>query len=173
MIKYSPYAKGVKQPGSKYVAIVGKNLPSTFYLHIVFSTKDRQPFLCDKQIHERVHAYLATVCKNQQAPSLRVGGVEDHVHIVCRMGKVTPIADLIKALKRESSKWIKTQGPGLSNFYWQSGYGAFSVSPFHVDALVQYVEKQEEHHKQESFKDEYRRICKKYGVPIDERYVWD
>lgn len=143
------------------------------YLHIIFSTKDRQPFLHDEEIRSRVHAYLATVCKNQQAPSIQVGGVEDHVHIVCRMGKVLCVAEFIKALKRESSKWIKTQSKDLEDFYWQSGYGAFSVSPSHVDALVRYVQCQEEHHHQESFKDEFRRICEKYDVPIDERYVWD
>ena len=97
------------------------------YLHIVFSTKGRQPFLHDREIRERVHAYLARVCKNQQAPSLIVGGVEDHVHIICRMSKVLSIADLIKALKRDSSQWIKAQADDLQEFYWQLGYGAFSV----------------------------------------------
>lgn len=143
------------------------------YVHIIFSTKDREPFLRDLEIRERVHAYLATVCQNQNAPSLRVGGVEDHVHLVCRMSKVMAIAEFVKALKRDSSQWIKTLSPDLREFYWQSGYGAFSVSPSHVDPLLEYVRNQEEHHRKESFQDEFRRICEKYGVPLDERYVWD
>jgi REP element-mobilizing transposase RayT len=143
------------------------------YLHIVFSTKERRPFLVDKQFRDRTHAYLAGICKNQHSPSLKVGGVEDHVHICCRLAKTLAIADLIKELKRESSKWVKQQDPSLERFYWQSGYGAFSVSPSHVDPLIQYIKKQEEHHKEESYEAEFRRLCEKYGVDIDERYVWD
>ena len=143
------------------------------YLHIVFSTKDRQPFLCDKELRDRTHAYLAGACKNQGAPSLKVGGVEDHVHILCRMSKITSVSIFLQELKRESSKWVKLQDASLKKFYWQGGYGAFSVSPSHVDDLIKYIENQEEHHKHESFKDEFRRICKKYDLEIDERYVWD
>ena len=76
-------------------------------------------------------------------------------------------------MKRDSSKWIKEQMPALADFHWQNGYGAFSISPSHVEALTRYIEGQEEHHRRESFQDEFRRLCKKYGVPIDERYVWD
>ncbi len=143
------------------------------YLHIVFSTKGRQPFLRDQELRGRTHAYLVGVCQNQGAPSLRIGGVEDHIHVLCRMAKVLSIADLIKELKRESSKWVKQQAVDLRRFYWQLGYGAFSVSPAHVASLIQYIDIQEEHHKQGSFQDEFRRLCKKYGVKIDERYVWE
>jgi len=89
------------------------------------------------------------------------------------MSKVLSIANLFKELKRDSSKWVKQQDGKLDSFYWQSGYGVFSVSPSHVDPLIQYIDNQEEHHKRESFQDEFRRICRKYGVEIDERYVWD
>jgi len=143
------------------------------YLHIVFSTKNRKPFLCDKDLRDRTHAYLAGICKNLGAPSLKVGGVEDHVHILCRMAKTRTISNLLQELKRDSSKWVKEQQRAPKQFYWQNGYGAFSVSPSHVEELIKYIENQEEHHKHESFKDEVRRICKKYGVEIDERYVWD
>ena len=143
------------------------------YLHIVFSTKDRQPFLRDHALRDRTHAYLAGACMNLQAPSLKVGGVEDHVHLLCRLSKTLSIATLIQGLKRESSKWVKQQTRDVRAFYWQSGYGAFSISPSHVDALVEYIERQEEHHRRESFQDEFRRICARYGVVIDERFVWD
>ena len=143
------------------------------YLHLVFSTKHRKPFLNDTELVERTHAYLAGACKNLQSPSLIVGGVEDHVHILCRQSKNIALKTLIGELKRESSKWIKTQSSNLSNFYWQGGYGAFSVSPSHVQALIQYIANQQEHHKTETFQDEFRRLCKKYGLDIDEEYVWD
>ena len=143
------------------------------YLHLVFSTKSRQPFLRNSKIRDRTHAYLATTCHNLGAPSLIVGGAEDHVHLLCRMSKVLTIANLIKELKRESSKWVKNQDDELRDFYWQAGYGAFSISPGHVDAIMEYIDQQGEHHRQETFQDEFRRLCKKYGIAIDERYVWD
>lgn len=143
------------------------------YVHIVFSTKDRRPFLKDQALRERSHAYLAKICHNQGAPSLKVGGVEDHVHILCRLAKVLSISNLLQELKRESSKWLKLQDPTLKEFYWQRGYGAFSVSPWDVDDLLGYIDIQEEHHKHETFKDEFRRLCKQNGIEIDERYVWD
>jgi len=143
------------------------------YLHITFSTKGRRPFLQDRELRDQTHAYLAGACRNLDSPSLIVGGVEDHVHIACRLSKTMAIADLIRELKRESSKWIKTKEPTLAPFHWQNGYGAFSVSPSHVDALKAYIEAQEEHHRRETFQDEFRRLCRKYGVEIDERYAWD
>lgn len=143
------------------------------YVHIVFSTNNRKPFLKDKEFRKRTFSYLAGTCKIQNCPALIVGGVEDHVHLLCRMGKTANVSVLIRELKRESSKWIKAEQPSLREFYWQSGYGAFSISPSHVEGLKQYIATQEEHHKHESFQDELRRICQKYGVEIDERYVWD
>jgi putative transposase len=143
------------------------------YAHLVFSTKNRQPFLHDSAIRNECHAYLAGACRNLGSPSLIVGGVEDHIHILCFLSKVQPISDLIRELKRESSQWLKTKGPELESFYWQSGYGAFSISPSHVQGLKEYIAKQEDHHRQETFQDEFRRFLKKYGLEYDERYVWD
>ncbi len=143
------------------------------YVHIVFSTKDRFGFLKDVAFREQVHAYLAGICKNQDCPALIVGGVADHVHILCRLGKVIDVSSLIREIKRDSSGWIKNQSKSLSGFYWQGGYGAFSISPSHVPALERYIQNQEEHHTRETFQDEFRRICAKYSLAIDERYVWD
>jgi putative transposase len=143
------------------------------YLHVVFSTKERRPFLQDAQLRERTHAYLAGTCQQMGAPSIIVDGTADHVHILCRLAKMLTVADLVKGLKRESSKWVKQQHPTAADFYWQSGYGAFSISPGHVEGLRSYIARQEEHHKKESFQDEFRRLCRKYDVEIDERYVWD
>jgi REP element-mobilizing transposase RayT len=141
------------------------------YLHIVFSTKHRQPFLSEPVFRSRVHAYLAGICKNLDSPSLLTGGVADHVHILCRLSKTGDVSSLIRDLKRDSTKWIKEENLQLTEFHWQQGYGAFSISPGHVDPLKQYIANQEAHHKTESFQDEFRRLCRKYGVAIDERYV--
>jgi REP element-mobilizing transposase RayT len=143
------------------------------YVHIVFATVERQCFLADDDLRQRSHAYIAGICKNQDSPAIIVGGAADHIHVLCRLGKQTSVADLIREMKRDSSTWIKTQSGDLARFHWQKGYGAFSVSPSHVEDLKTYIANQMEHHRRESFQVEYRRVCAKYGVEMDERYVWD
>src|SRR5690349_16735423 len=99
------------------------------YVHLVFSTKGRRPFLKDRDFREEAHAYLAGAADRLNCPPLKVGGVEDHIHVLCRLGKQIDISTLVAELKRESSKWVKERMPSLADFYWQNGYGAFSVSP--------------------------------------------
>jgi hypothetical protein len=108
-----------------------------------------------------------------ESPVLCVGGVAHHVHILCRLGRSVTIAELIKVLKKESSKWLKTQAAELHDFFWQNGYGVFSVSPSHMKALTTYIQEQEDHHKRISFQDEFRRMLTKYALKWDERYIWD
>src|SRR5690348_18023296 len=108
---------------------------SQIYLHIVFSTKNRAPYLQDRVLRDRIHAYLSGTCRNLRSPSLMVGGVEDHVHLLLRFARDLTVSNLVRELKRESSKWIKGLAPDLSAFYWQQGYGAFSISPSHVAPL--------------------------------------
>jgi len=143
------------------------------YLHSVFSTKHRHPFLQDKELRAEMHRILGGASNSLDCPVLRVGGVADHVHVLCRFGRTMSIADYIKEMKRESSKWVKTKGSTVADFYGQGGYGAFSISPSHVDDLIAYIENQEEHHRTETFQDEFRRLLAIYGVEWDERYVWD
>ncbi|MDZ4819727.1 MAG: IS200/IS605 family transposase [Planctomycetota bacterium] len=143
------------------------------YVHIVFSTKGRRAFLQDQQIRRETEGYLVGICRQQGCPSLQIGAVEDHVHILCRQGKAIDVAELVRELKRDSSKWLKTQSPALAEFHWQKGYGAFSISPSHIPQLRKYIANQEEHHRTESFQEEFRRLCKKYHLELDERYAWD
>ena len=143
------------------------------YLHITFSTKGRRLLLKDPELRKGAHAYLAGTCKNQDSPAVIVGGPADHVHVLCRLSRTLAVADLIRELKRTSSKWVKEQSARGLMFQWQNGYGAFSISPSHVDVLRRYIETQEEHHRKETFQDEFRRLCGKYGVELDERYAWD
>jgi putative transposase len=143
------------------------------YLHVIFSTKNRARNLQNRSLRLELHDYLGGICRNLASPSLIVGGVEDHVHILCRFGRGSTIADLVRELKRESSKWIKTKDEALADFHWQEGYGVFSISPGHVEPLRTYIANQEEHHRQENYQDEFRRLLKKYGLEYDERYLWD
>jgi len=142
------------------------------YLHVVFSTKNRVAFLRDRALRQKIHAYLAGTCGKLHSPSLIVGGVEDHVHLLVRLAKDLTVSILIRELKRESSKWIKCLSAELSTFYWQQGYGVFSISPAHLEPLKKYIAAQEDHHRRETFQDEFRRLLKKYRVEYEERYVW-
>lgn len=143
------------------------------YLHIVFSTKDRRPLLQDRSLREEAHRYLGGTCKNLDCPVLRVGGVADRMHILCRLGRTITVAHLVKELKRESSHRLKAKAAALADFYWQNGYGAFSVIPGHGEAVRAYVANQEDHHRRVTFQDEFRRLLTKYGLEWDERFVWD
>lgn len=142
-------------------------------VHIVFSTKHRYPFLADRNIRNEMHAYLGGTCKQLDCPVLIVGGVADHIHILCSLSRNYSIAKVIGEIKRGSSKWIKTKAAALGKFSWQNGYGAFSVSQSQVDSVRKYIATQEEHHKKRTFQDEYRDFLKKYEIEYDERYVWD
>ena len=142
------------------------------YLHIIWSTKNREP-LTIPGIEESLHAYLAGICSQQDSPAFKVGGYNNHIHILCLLSKNIPVSKLMENIKRGSSKWVKTKGSQFSNFYWQDGYGAFSVSPSILDRVVAYIENQHEHHKNKTFKDEFRLFLQKYKIDYDERYVWD
>ncbi len=142
------------------------------YCHIVFSTKGRIPLIHPP--HDiSLYRYLAKVAKEHNCPALEVGGHVDHVHILCRLSsKVAPM-NLIQALKSHSSKWMKTNGDGLEKFYWQDGYGAFSVNPSEIGRVQEYIQLQEEHHRTKTFKEEYLLFLKEFNVEYDERYLWD
>jgi putative transposase len=142
------------------------------YVHIVFSTKHREP-LIHEPVESHLHAYLGGICNRLDCPVIRVGGYVDHIHILCLLSRKLPLMKLVEELKSHSSKWIKTKGKGYENFYWQDGYGAFSVNPAAVDVVARYIANQHIHHERKTFQDEYRVVLVKYRVPYDERYVWD
>ena len=142
------------------------------YAHLVFSTKNRQPFL-DDSIQSRVHAYIATTIRNLDSPWVVVGGVADHVHILFDMGKKHAPLQFVEHVKRESSKFVKTLGDRYERFYWQRGYGMFSVSPMHRDEAEVYVRNQKEHHQKRTFQEEFRAMLAQYEIEYDEQYVWD
>ncbi len=142
------------------------------YIHIVFSTKNRQK-LIDSTIENELYKYIGGINKSLECTPIKIGGHQDHIHILCLLSKKIALINLVEKLKSNSSKWIKTKGEAYQNFYWQKGYGAFSVNPTEVDVVINYIENQKEHHKHKTFQEEYRAFLKKYKVEFDERYVWD
>ena len=146
---------------------------SRILVHTVFSTKSREPFLTDKAVREEMHAYIAGTCTKLGSPSMVVGGVADHVHILCALSKNVAVAKFVYDVKRSSSKWIKTKGHNFAVFHWQNGYGAFSVSESQVTRVKAYIANQEQHHRKLTFEEEFRRFLKAHPVEYDERYVWD
>ncbi len=141
------------------------------YIHIIFSTKHREP-LIQPPVEQELHAYLGGICNRLESQSIIVGDYTDHIHILCKLSKKIPLMKLIEELKSHSSKWIKTKGKSYENFYWQDGYGAFSVNPSEIEIVISYISNQKEHHKKKTIQDEYRAFLKKHQIEYDERYVW-
>ncbi len=139
---------------------------------VILHTKNREPWL-ESNVRPRVHAYLATVCRDLGAELVRVGGVVDHVHIVTTLPRTFSQAQLIEQIKKAPSKWIKALDARYRGFFWQRSYGAFSISPSQLHAVLQYIEAQREHHRRRTFQEEYRKLLRGHGVDFDERYVWD
>ena len=131
---------------------------SKVIIHITFSTKDREPWL-DRDVRPRMHAYVATICRDLNAEALRVGGVADHLHIVTTLPRTLSQAAIVETVKKTSSKRIKGLNSKYRRFYWQRGYGAFSVSPSQLNAVLEYVESQEAHHRTVVFKRSIATFC--------------
>lgn len=159
-IKYYFYKTFIKH-------IMGQSLVKN-YIHIVFSTKHRQDLILP-EFEDDLYDYLGGICRSLSCPSLIVGGYLNHIHILCRLSQKISLVQFVQKLKSNSSKWVKDKSP---LFYWQDGYGAFSVSQSQVDTLIKYIKNQRQHHEQKSFKEEYIGLLKKYNVDYNEEYLW-
>ncbi len=142
-------------------------------VHLVFSTKDRRPFLRDKNLREELHNYLGGILTNHDCQPIIIGGVEDHVHILSTLARTCEAAAMVKEVKRGSSLWLKTKSPDLYDFAWQSGCGIFSIGFSQVETMRNYIAGQEEHHRIISFQDEFRKFLRRYEIEFDECYVCD
>ena len=145
---------------------------SNILLHLIFSTKDRYPWL-ETGIREKTHAFIAGAARQCGCEAYRVGGVADHVHLAIGLSRTLAVADLVKEIKTASNKWLKTQDDSFQKFSWQNGYGIFSVGMSQKETLLHYIDTQEAHHRTQTFQDEYRAFLTKYAIEFDERYVWD
>ena len=146
---------------------------SSVLVHVIFSTKERRPFLSDRETRLRLHQQLGGTSNALDCQSLIVGGAEDHIHLLGVQARTITLADWIKELKRATSHWIKEEYPQQRAFSWQAGYGAFSVSQSQVASVRKYIDDQEEHHKKVDFVSEFKQFLERHQVPYDERYVWD
>jgi putative transposase len=142
-------------------------------VHSVFSTKDRRPFLHDRTLRLELHHYLGGILAQLDCQPMIVGGVADHVHLLCALSRTCEPAAMIKEAKRGSSLWLKTRSPELQDFAWQNGYGIFSIAFSQIGSVRKYIAGQEEHHRKTSFQDEFRQLLRRYEIVFDERYVWD
>ena len=144
---------------------------TSLLFHLVFSTKDRADII-PAAVEPRLYAYLGGITKNQGGCLLAAGGTANHVHLLVSHSKTIAIADYMEILKKDSSKWIKTQDPRCKAFRWQDGYGAFTIGQSSVAALKRYIAVQKEHHRKVSFQEEFLNILRKYGISYDEDYMW-
>ena len=142
-------------------------------VHIVFSTKERHPFLSDPTLRVAMHKYLAAVSAELRCPVITVGGVEDHVHLLARQARTITLAGWVRELKRTSSRWVKELPAGSEAFQWQAGYGAFSVSQSQSAAVARYIARPAAHHRSRSFQDEFRTLLDRPQIAYDEQYLWD
>ena len=144
------------------------------YLHIVFSTKNRTPWLRDTDLRTQLYAYMATILRDKvDSPALIINGVEDHLHALVRLSRRFAVMKVVQDAKTETSKWLKCQLPAGKDFAWQAGYGAFSVSASLVEEVKKYIQNQQQHHQRMSFQDEFRELCRRHGLELDEQYAWD
>ena len=146
---------------------------SNVLVHIVFSTKERHPFLSDPILRVAMHRDLAAASVQLRCPVIKVGGIEDHVHILARQARTITLAGWVRELKRTSSLWVKELDEGSNGFQWQAGYAAFAVSQSQSAAVARYIDRQEVHHRSVSFQDEYRTLLDRHQIAYDERYLWD
>jgi len=145
---------------------------SNILVHIVFSTKNRQDWITS-DVENELCRYIAAICNSLNCAAIQIGGTENHVHILCRLGRTITVSNLVRKIKTGSSKWIKTKGSPFFKFSWQNGYGIFSIGVSNLRALKKYIINQKNHHRNKSFKDELRKFLKEYQIEYDERYVWD
>lgn len=148
------------------------NTYSSLFYHIVFSTKHRQNFI-HQEIESRVWAYIGGIARKHKLTAVQVGGIENHIHALVMSLPVTSPSQIAQWLKGDSSKWIHTEFADLKKFAWQDGYGAFSVSKSKVPDVVEYIKNQREHHRRESFEDEYLKLMKLNEIDFEEKYLFD
>lgn len=147
------------------------NTYTCLHYHLIFSTKNREPCI-RPDIEQRMWEYLGGIARQNDMKALQIGGFDDHVHLVIGMPPTLAVSKALQLLKGGSSKWIHETFTDLAHFQWQDGYGAFTVSKSQLPMVIHYVANQREHHKVQTFQEEYRAWLQKHGIEYDERYVW-
>jgi len=142
------------------------------YIHIIYHIKTTSPHIREKEEAE-LYAYIGAIIKDNESIPIIINGVSDHIHILLVLSKNVSLAKIVEEIKKHSSRWIKTKAPHYSAFSWQGGYGGFTVSPSLHDKTKAYINKQKEHHKKTSYKEEYLLFLKEYNIEFNEDYLWN
>jgi len=145
---------------------------SKIYVHLIFSTKDRERALPD-EVRPDLHAYIGGTFKGLGCSPIAINSEPDHLHALFLLARTAALSDVVGQLKKSSNDWLRSRSPQFEKFFWQAGYGAFSVSQSQVEDVRAYIGNQREHHRVKSFQEELRAFFKAYEIEFDERYVWD
>lgn len=147
------------------------NTYTSLNYHIVFSTKNRHPWI-HADVEQRIWEYVGGIARQNDMKAIQIGGIKDHLHVVLGAPPTLAVSKAVQLLKGGSSKWIHETFPPLADFEWQQGYGAFTVSKSQIPSVIQYVLNQREHHQSSTFQQEYRALLERHEVEYDERYLW-
>ena len=147
------------------------NTYTSLHYHIIFSTKHRQQWIVP-DIEERIWAFIGGIARTHKMTALQVGGIEDHIHALVTVPPTLAVCQIAQYLKGESSKWIHEEFPGMQDFAWQDGYGAFGVSKSNLPEVIRYIQNQREHHRTKTFQEEYLEFLRANGIEYNERYLW-
>ncbi|MEI6534631.1 MAG: IS200/IS605 family transposase [Verrucomicrobiaceae bacterium] len=142
------------------------------YVHLVFSTKNRDRVLLD-DVRPDLHAYIGGTLNGMGCGPVEINTEPDHAHVLFLLSRTEALSDVVGGLKKSATEWLRARSPNYSRFHWQAGYGAFSVSQSALDDVRAYIRDQREHHRGRTFQDEFRALLQKYEIEFDERYVWD
>jgi REP element-mobilizing transposase RayT len=144
---------------------------SKLYVHLIFHVKDERVFI-RLEDEKELYAYMGGIIKQTSSAPIKIGGTANHVHILANMSKNISLSKFLEEIKKNSSRWIKTKNVHYKNFAWQGGYAGYSVSQSKVEIVKKYIERQKEHHKKLSFREEYLKFLREYGIDFDENYLW-
>ena len=141
------------------------------YCHLVFSTKNREN-LITPEIKNKLYPYIVGIINKQNSYLHSINGMPNHVHILCDLPKNIALSKFVQVIKINSSKFINEQADCIQKFEWQKGYGSFSVSQSNLKKVDLYIQHQEQHHKNKSFKEEFLEFLEAYEIPFDHKYIW-
>jgi REP element-mobilizing transposase RayT len=149
-------------------------MPQSFaslHCHLVFSTKHRQAFI-SAELQPRLFEYIGGIARNNNCPLIAAGGIPDHVHLLVSLPRTLAVSDAVRVIKTNSSSWLHDE-IGLREFEWQTGFGAFAVSYSNVEHVQTYLANQAEHHRRQSFQEEFLELLRRHNLNWDERYIWN
>jgi REP element-mobilizing transposase RayT len=152
-------------------ASVMANTFTCLHYHVIFSTKNREPWI-SRDIEERIWKFLGGIARENGMKALQIGGMPDHIHLALALPPTQTVSKALQLLKGGSSKWIKDTFPNLRGFAWQDGYAAFGVSKSNLPGVITYIQNQREHHRIKSFQEEFLSFLKRHEIEFDERYLW-